>query len=114
MKRLSFLIGNKMILMESTLFAFIILSFFPSAVADEDASIDVGSLLKTADDLYNLAKFEEAISYYDRILEVKADNIEVLSKKGDALASLGNFDQAAIFYGKVINMVREYVDYRVI
>src|SRR3972149_246677 len=110
MKRLSFLIGNKMILMESTLFAFIILSFFPSAVADEDVSVDVGSLLKTADDLYNLAKYEEAISYYDRILEVEADNIEVLGKKGDALTSLGNFDQAAVFYGRVINIDKVYVD----
>ena len=99
-----------MILMESTLFAFIILSFFPSAVADEDVSVDVGSLLKTADDLYNLAKYEEAISYYDRILEVEADNIEVLGKKGDALASLGNFDQAAVFYGRVINIDKVYVD----
>src|SRR3972149_1419534 len=110
MKRLSFLIGNKMILMESTLFAFIILSLFSSAVADEDVSVDVSSLLKTADDLYNLAKYEEAISYYDRILEVEADNIEVLSKKGDALASLGNFDQAAVFYGRVINIDKVYVD----
>jgi len=56
MKRLSFLIGNKMILMESTLFAFIILSFFPSAFAVEAAPVDIDYLLKTADDLYNLAK----------------------------------------------------------
>lgn len=110
MKGLPLLIGNKTVLMESTLFTFIVLSLFSSAFAEEGPSVEIDSLLKTADDLYKMGKYEEAISYYDRILEIKDDNIEVLGKKGDAMASLGNLDQAAIFYGKVIKINPEHVD----
>src|SRR3990172_11061346 len=106
MKWLTFPIEKKMVLMESTLFTFIVLSLFPSAFAAEDVSVDISSLLKTADDLYNLAKYEEAISYYDRILEVDPNHVESLGKKGDVMALLGKSEQAGVLYGKVININR--------
>jgi len=111
MKLLPFSIEKKMILMESTVFTFFILSLFPSVFAIEVPSVDIDSLLKTADDLYKQAKYEEAISYYDRILDVEPDDIEVLGKKGDAMASLGNSEQAVVFYGKVIKINPEHVDF---
>jgi len=109
-KQLHLSIKRKMVLIESTLFTIIILSLIPGVFADEDASVDIDSLLNIADDLFKLAKYQEAISYYDRILDVDAGNIEVLGKKGDAMASLGNFEEATVFYDKVVKINPEHQD----
>ena len=117
-KQLHTSFGNNSIFLKSALFSFIIFLVFSNVFAVDAPLTDVDSMLKDANDFFKLAKYEEAISYYDRILELEPNHVEALGKKGDALAFLKNFDQAIVFYDKVIkinskqadDMGRPYID----
>ncbi len=101
---------KKRIIFESTLFTIIILSSIPTVFAVNDTSIDIESLKNTGDDLYKQGQYQEAISYYDKILEAEPTNIEVLGKKGDSLASLGDLRDAALLYEQVVKINRDHKD----
>jgi tetratricopeptide (TPR) repeat protein len=45
-------------------------------------------------ELGKLGRYQEAIDWYDKALEIDLRHIESLNKKGDALTNLGKFDEA--------------------
>ena len=55
-------------------------------------------------ELAKLGRFEEAIKYYDKALEIKPDSWIVLYNKGKALSDLGMYEDAILQYEKVLTI----------
>ena len=55
-------------------------------------------------ELAKLGRFEEAIKYYDKALEIKPDSWIVLHNKGRALSDLGMYEAAILQYEKVLTI----------
>jgi len=49
-----------------------------------------------------LSRNEEAITYYDKALEIDPYDTLVLNNKGGALAALGRYEEAITYYDKVL------------
>jgi Putative Zn-dependent protease, contains TPR repeats len=65
----------------------------------------------TQDDLYDMGvkkamsgQYEEAITYYDKILEIDPDSGVILWLKGIALDSLGKSQEAINYYDKALDL----------
>jgi tetratricopeptide (TPR) repeat protein len=109
MKGISTIVQNKMAMMVSMLIVLIFSALVPSVLAKE-STIDINSLLIEGNNLFNLEKYEDAISYYDKILAIEPDNVTALGKKGDAFALLGRSSDAIILYGQVIDIKKDHED----
>ena len=62
---------------------------------------DIGSLYHKAIALNNLARYEEAVSVYDKILSLKPvyeTNLQALQGKANALFDLGRYEEAVSVY----------------
>jgi len=70
--------------------------------------------------LYRLKRYNEAISYYDKVLERDAESLDALVNKGNALNHLASeghalyrlkrFDEAISYYDKVLERDAEFLD----
>src|SRR3990170_5985501 len=96
--------------MESSYFAFIILFSFTVISTFGDAQDDKTYLLGEGEKFYELGNFEEAISYFDQVLEIETDNVDALAKKGDALAKLEKYDEAESYYDRVFRIAPYHTD----
>ena len=96
--------------MESSYFAFSILFLFTAVSAFGETQDDKAYLLSEGDKFYELGKFEEAISYFDQLLEKESDNVDALAKKGDALAKLEKYDEAESYYDRVFRIAPYHTD----
>ena len=83
--------------------AIILLSVGNFSVFAEPAD-DVDMLLNQASKFFKLENFEEAISYYDKALEIEPSNVSALSGTGDALVKLGKPDEAISYYDKALEI----------
>ena len=88
--------------MKCLLFSCIILFLFPLTLAFSEYSEDVDFLLAEGNSFADLGKYEEAISYYDKVLEIDPNNLNVLGKKGDALVKLDNPEQIISYFEKIV------------
>jgi len=52
--------------------------------------------------LLNLSKYEEAITLYDKALEIDPKEVNVLTNKGVALDDLGRYEEAITWYDKAL------------
>ncbi|NQV39129.1 MAG: tetratricopeptide repeat protein, partial [Nitrosopumilus sp.] len=52
------------------------------------------------DSLDSLGKYEEAITSYDKAIEIDPNDADVWNNKGDSMDSLGNNDEAKKCYDK--------------
>ena len=50
--------------------------------------------------LHNLGQHEEAITWYDKVLEIDENDIIAINNKGNALANLGKCDEAITWFDK--------------
>src|SRR5215208_5674107 len=50
----------------------------------------------------NLGRYEEAISYYDKVLSLKPESLRGLASKGNALSELGLYEDAIAYYDKAL------------
>ena len=62
----------------------------------------INSILDEANRLFLLGKFQEAISYYDKILEENPNHLGCLNNKGYALSKLKDFDSALLCYNAAL------------
>ena len=53
---------------------------------------------------FRLGEYEQAISYFDRVLEIEPNNIDALYNKGNNLSQLEKFEEAIPYYVKVLNL----------
>jgi tetratricopeptide (TPR) repeat protein len=66
---------------------------------------DIGSLYHKAIALTNLARYEEAVSVYDKILSLNPiyeTNLQALQGKANALFDLGRYEEAVSTYDKLL------------
>jgi tetratricopeptide (TPR) repeat protein len=59
-------------------------------------------LLNKGTTLSKLGRYEEAISYYDKVLAIKPDNVDALNNKGNALNSLNRYEEAISYFDKAL------------
>lgn len=52
--------------------------------------------------LVNLGKYDAAIEYYDKILKINRDDLDVSYNKGLAIGSQGNQDSAIHLFDKIL------------
>lgn len=70
----------------------------------------VGPLLAGANtNLYNLGKYEEAITYYDKAIQIDPNYAFAWRNKGLSLNMLGNYEEAISCYDKAIELDPDYV-----
>jgi tetratricopeptide (TPR) repeat protein len=83
------------------MFVFFILSFVSnqysySVVEDEN----VESLFQKADDLFFEGRYEDAIQWYEKVLDIDPTHLDALNSKGISLKELGQYEQAIEWYDK--------------
>ena len=52
----------------------------------------------------NLGKYDEAIQYYDKALQVDPNYTDALNNKGDALYDLDKYDEAIQIFDKALQI----------
>ena len=64
---------------------------------------EIESLLKSGQTSLNLGNPKEALTFYQKVLDIESHNIEALLKKGHILGKLARFDQAIVCYDDVLS-----------
>ena len=71
----------------------------------EDLSINkLSDVIKNARKLDDLGQYEEALSWYEKALEISPNDVVALYNKGGILASIGKHVEAITCYDKVIDI----------
>ena len=60
--------------------------------------------LDTGNELLNEGKYDEAIVYYDKALEIKPNDVDALNNKGLALYNLERYEEAITYYEKALEI----------
>ena len=93
--------------MNSSLALIILFSFSIVSVFAESED-EIKSLEEKGDELTELGKYEEAISFYDKILEIDPNNLVALNKKGANLANLDKPEEALTYFEKALEIDPNY------
>ena len=64
----------------------------------------INSLLDQTNRLFLKKRFRDAISFYDEILKIDQNHLNVLNNKGYALSKLGNYSDALACYDKALRI----------
>ena len=67
-------------------------------------SILVVRLIENGFDSYRLYNFEQAVSYFDKVLKIDPNHLDAMSNKGGVLLQLGKTDEAISYFDKVLEM----------
>jgi len=73
---------------------------FPE-ISDEDLEL-LEEFLEQAQDLFEVERFGEAITYYDKVLAIDSTDIDALNGKALALDAIGKPEEAISYYDKVL------------
>ena len=52
--------------------------------------------------MFDIGKYQEAIPYYDKVLEIDPNNVNALSFKGLSLNRLGDYIEALKYFDKAL------------
>lgn len=66
--------------------------------------------LGEGDALFDAGRFDDAITFYDKVLEEDFENVDALVSIGDALRELGNYEEALECYDEVLDIDSEYAE----
>jgi len=69
-----------------------------------DSNDEVDLLFGKGVDSFNLAEYEQAISYFDQVLEIDPNNIEALISKGLSLSQLNKESRAIKIFDKALEI----------
>jgi len=61
-------------------------------------------LEKNSIEMINESKYDEALVYLDKILEIDSDNISALNNKGGILIELGNYTDSIVVFNKLLTI----------
>ena len=78
-------------------------------ISDEDFDL-VEEYRKTAEASFDAEDFDEAINYYDKILEIVPTDIDSLNGKAYALENIGKHQEAIPYYDKVLEIDASDID----
>ena len=70
--------------------------------SEEDRQLLEKQFFKTGNDLFHQGKYTDAITYYDKALELNSTDTIVLYNKALALENLGRVNEAITYYDKVL------------
>jgi len=65
-------------------------------------SKDYFTNMDKGNELFDKADFDQAITYYDKVLSIDPDSNEALFNKATALGHLGKYEEAVTYYDKVL------------
>jgi len=85
-------------------FAFIMLISFSTILVFADSHDEADLLFKKAVDSHQLGNYNQAISYYDQVLEIDPNHLDALNNKGAVLLKLWRFEQAIPYFDKVLEI----------
>jgi tetratricopeptide (TPR) repeat protein len=83
---------------------FFVLLIFPSSLVYADVQVDINSLLQKGLELNNASKYNEAIPYFDQVLEIEPNNTKALILKGAMLGQLNQSQKAISYFDKVLEI----------
>jgi tetratricopeptide (TPR) repeat protein len=98
-----------------SLFAFVIIiisiycieNAYSQYLGDDSSITD---LLDKGNSLFTEGRYEEAIQYYDKVLEIEPNDVYVLYNKGNAFYSLGNYTEAIQYFDKALEIEPRLVE----
>ena len=72
-------------------------------ISDEDLDL-LEEFFEQAQDLFDEENYEEAILFYDEVLEIDSEDIDALFGKAFSLDNIGKHEEAISFYDKVLEI----------
>ena len=108
-QKYAFLKINIYSILSYSFFIFVIYFIFSQySYSQTSANIDIDefmdALIEKGDELVDENKYDVAIEYYDRVLQVAPNDTETLFKKGEALFGLGNYEDAIQYNDKILEL----------
>jgi len=70
---------------------------------------DVDLLFEKGIESYRNGNHDEAISYFDRVLEIEPDNLDALTNKGGLLSALEKHEEAIPYFDRVLDIESNHV-----
>ena len=94
------------VFMSINLTVFLLLAIFslPVIFAYGDTDSDNDLLLKKGIEHFGQEEYEQAISYFDEILEGDPNHVEALYNKGNTLSKIEKFEEAIPYFEQVLNL----------
>jgi len=80
-----------------------------SEISDEDLDL-LEEFFEQAQDLFDEENYEDAISFYDKVLEIDSEDFDALFGKAISLGNIGKHEEAISFYDKVLEIDSEDID----
>ena len=72
--------------------------------------VPIEELLKSGQTLLNTGNPKEAMTMYEKVLEISPMHIDSLIKKGNILGKLGKYDNAIIYYDRVLEQENQNME----
>jgi len=82
----------------------------PATLASAESQDNVDALLKKGLEATFKHKHDEAIQYFDKVLEIDPKNIDALNNKGVSLGNLHKYDEAIQYFDKVLETDPKNID----
>ena len=76
----------------------------PATLASAESQDNVDALFKKGLEATFKHKYDEAIQYFDKVLEIDPKNIDALNNKAAALTKLAKYDEAIQYFDKVLEI----------
>jgi len=90
--------------MKILLFSIIILFSTPVIFAYGQLESDVDFMVYKGGQYLKMFNYEEAITFFDKALELEPNNVEALYQKANAFSALEKYNEAIEYYEKVLNI----------
>ena len=81
-----------------------------TTLASAESQDNVDDLFKKGLEATFKHKYDEAIQYFDKILEIDPKNVDALNNKGVSLGNLHKYDEAIQYFDKVLEINPKNVD----
>jgi len=90
--------------MKILLFSIILLFSTPVIFAYGQLESDVDFMVYKGGQYLKMFNYEEAITFFDKALELEPNNVEALYQKANAFSALEKYNEAIEYYEKVLNI----------
>ena len=67
-------------------------------MSNRNLTYSIGQIISKGDRYYDLGKFNEALYFYNQVLNIDEDNVILLCKNGNTYLQLGKKNKAYDFY----------------
>ncbi len=96
--------GDEFMSINLTVFLLLAIFSLPVIFAYGDSDSDNDLLLKKGIEHFGQEEYEQAISYFDEILEGDPNHVEALYNKGNTLSRLEKYNESISYFEQVLNL----------